>query len=92
MRLDDRKSVVFSLALLFICMLVVPVASSPLNIGTMAYDAWFPGTIAKVAIYNYLLTPSQITNHYKTMTGNQPTGSCHLHLLTVWENYAQSAW
>ncbi len=56
---------------------VTPVAnSSPLNIGTMATDTWFEGAIGKVAIYNYLLTQSQITNHYQTMTGNQPTGSC----------------
>jgi hypothetical protein len=49
---------------------------SPLNIGTMAFDSWFDGGIGKVAIYNYLLSPTQITNHYKAMTGNQPTGSC----------------
>jgi len=49
---------------------------SPLNIGTMAFDSWFDGAIGKVAIYNYLLSPAQITNHYKAMTGNQPTGSC----------------
>ena len=37
---------------------VVPAANgSPLNIGTMAMDAWFPGAIGKVAIYDKLLTP-----------------------------------
>ena len=37
---------------------VVPDANnSPLNIGTMAMDAWFPGAIGKVAIYDKLLTP-----------------------------------
>jgi hypothetical protein len=56
---------------------VVPQAGpSPLNIGTMAFDSWFDGAIGKVAIYNYLLSPTQITNHYKAMTGSQPTGSC----------------
>lgn len=49
---------------------------SPLNIGTMATDTWFEGAIGKVAIYNYLLSQSQINNHYQTMTGNQPTGTC----------------
>jgi hypothetical protein len=56
---------------------VVPQAlSSPLNIGTMAMDGWFPGAIGKVAIYDYLLSPAQISAHYQTMTGKQPTGSC----------------
>jgi hypothetical protein len=56
---------------------VIPQANnSPLNIGTMATDTWFEGAIAKVAIYNYLLTQTQITNHYQTMTGKQPTGNC----------------
>ena len=56
---------------------VIPKANgSHLNIGTMAKDTWFEGAIGKVAIYNYLLTPSQIANHYQTMTGMQPTGSC----------------
>jgi len=50
--------------------------NSPLNIGTMALDTWFDGAIAKVAIYNYLLSQTQITNHYQTMSGKQPTGSC----------------
>jgi hypothetical protein len=56
---------------------IVPQAGpSPLNIGTMAFDSWFDGGIGKVAIYNYLLSPTQIRNHYNAMTGNQPTGSC----------------
>jgi len=56
---------------------VIPQANnSPLNIGTMATDTWFEGAIGKVAIYNYLLTQSQITNHYQTMMGKQPTGNC----------------
>ena len=50
--------------------------NSPLNIGTVSLDSWFQGAIGKVAIYNYLLTPSQIVNHYTVMTGKQPTGSC----------------
>jgi hypothetical protein len=56
---------------------VAPKANnSPVNIGTMALDTWFKGAIGKVAIYNYLLTQTQITNHYQTMTGQLPTGSC----------------
>lgn len=42
----------------------------------MAYDTWFQGAIGKVAIYNYRLSQTQINNHYQTMTGAQPTGSC----------------
>jgi hypothetical protein len=57
---------------------VKPVANnSPLNIGTMATDTWFEGTIGKVAIYNYLLTQTQINNHYQIMTGQAPTGNCN---------------
>jgi hypothetical protein len=56
---------------------VVPTANgSPLNIGTMAGDTWFPGAIGKVAIYNKLLTQAQINAHYQAMTGKSPTGSC----------------
>jgi hypothetical protein len=56
---------------------VVPTAkTSPLNIGTMAGDTWFPGAIGKVAIYDKLLTQAQINAHYKAMTGKSPTGSC----------------
>jgi len=56
---------------------VVPMANdSPLNIGTMAGDTWFPGAIGKVAIYDKLLTQAQITAHYQAMTGHTPTGSC----------------
>jgi concanavalin A-like lectin/glucanase superfamily protein len=50
--------------------------SSPLKIGTMAGDFWFAGAIAKAAIYDHLLTQSQITAHFTTMTGLQPSGSC----------------
>jgi hypothetical protein len=57
--------------------MVVPTAStSPLNIGTMAMGAWFPGAIGKVAIYDKLLTQAQVTAHYRAMTGASPTGSC----------------
>jgi uncharacterized protein YfaQ (DUF2300 family) len=57
---------------------VSPVANnSPLNIGTMATDSSFEGMIGKVAIYNYLLSQTQINNHYQTMTGKQPTGNCN---------------
>jgi hypothetical protein len=49
---------------------------SPVNVGTMAQDAWFQGAIGKVAIYDFLLSQDQITNHYRVMTGKTPTGSC----------------
>ena len=56
---------------------IIPQANnSPLNIGTMATDTWFEGAIGKVAIYNYLLSQTQISNHYQSMTGKQPTGTC----------------
>jgi Concanavalin A-like lectin/glucanases superfamily len=51
-------------------------ADSPLNIGTMARDSWFPGAIGKVAIYGKLLTQAQIDAHYEAMTGTLPRGSC----------------
>jgi hypothetical protein len=56
---------------------VVPMAAgSPLNIGTMAHDTWFPGAVGKVAIYDRLLTAAEITSHYQAMAGQAPTGSC----------------
>ena len=56
---------------------VIPTANnSPLNIGTMAQDTWFPGAVGKVAIYDKLLTQAQITAHYTAMAGHAPTGSC----------------
>jgi Concanavalin A-like lectin/glucanases superfamily len=56
---------------------VVPKANdSPINVGTMAGDAWFQGGIGKLAIYDHLLTQEQIAKHYRTMTGRAPTGSC----------------
>lgn len=51
-------------------------ANSPINIGSMALDTWFPGAIAKVAIYNKLLTQTQISTHYRTMIGEDPHGTC----------------
>jgi cellulase/cellobiase CelA1 len=57
---------------------IIPTANnSPLNIGTMtAYDTWFPGAIGKVAIYNYLLSQTQINSHFTAMTGAGVSGSC----------------
>jgi hypothetical protein len=56
---------------------VVPTANdSPLDIGTMARDTWFPGAVGKVAVYDKLLTQAQISAHYRAMTGHTPTGSC----------------
>ncbi len=60
---------------------VKPVANnSPLNIGTMSMDAWFPGAIGKVAIYNKLLTAAQVTAHYRAMTGTAPDGDVRQHV------------
>ena len=56
---------------------ITPQASnSPLNIGSMAFDSWFKGAIGKVAIYNKLLSQTQISNHFNAMTKTQPSGSC----------------
>lgn len=56
---------------------VKPVANdSALNIATMAKDAWFQGSIAKVAVYGVRLTNEQVAHHYQVMTGKAPTGSC----------------
>jgi hypothetical protein len=52
---------------------IVPVANnSPVNVGTMAMDAWFQGAIGKLAIYDKLLSQAQITSHYMLMTGKAP--------------------
>lgn len=56
---------------------VRPQASdSPLTIGTLAMDSWFPGAMGKVAIYDSLLSQAEISAHFKTMTGKVPSGSC----------------
>jgi hypothetical protein len=49
---------------------------SPINVGSMALDTWFAGAVGKLAIYDYLLTPAQVTSHYRAMTGQAPSGSC----------------
>jgi hypothetical protein len=56
---------------------VIPKAgNSPLDIGTMAMDTWFKGAIGKVAVYDRLLSQSEIDSHFKAMTGVSPAGSC----------------
>ncbi len=56
---------------------VVPEANdSPVNVGTMAHDTWFQGAIGKLAVYDHLLSQERISEHYRTMTGNSPSGSC----------------
>lgn len=57
---------------------VVPAAkSSPINIGVMVpHEGWFAGAVGKFAIYDHLLTQSQINHHFTTMTGKTPSGSC----------------
>jgi hypothetical protein len=63
------------------CMSQFPITpkatGSPVNIGTMNYTEYFKGAVGKVALYDYLLTPSQITQHFEAMTGRQPTGNCN---------------
>jgi hypothetical protein len=56
---------------------VIPRANnSPINIGVMAGEYWFSGSIGKVAIYDHLLSQDQINRHYSKMTGKLPSGSC----------------
>lgn len=56
---------------------VTPVAgNSPLTVGTMAMDTWFPGAVGKVAVYDRLLSQSEIDAHYADMTGKTVAGSC----------------
>jgi hypothetical protein len=50
--------------------------SSPLDVGTMAMDSWFPGAIGKVAIYDHLLSAVQIVAHFTAMTAAPPSGGC----------------
>lgn len=50
--------------------------SSSFTIGTMAFDTWFNGAVGKVAVYNYLLSQTQINGHYQAMKGIAPSGSC----------------
>lgn len=56
---------------------VIPKAgTSPLLIGTMAKGDFFAGAIGKVAIYNRLLTQTEINEHFTAMTGRTPSGTC----------------
>jgi len=50
--------------------------SSPLNIGTMAFDTWFKGAVGKVAVYDRLLSQTEINEHFTAMTGKTPSGTC----------------
>ena len=50
--------------------------SSPLIIGTMAFDTWFKGAVGKVAVYDRLLSQTEIDDHFTAMTGKVPSGSC----------------
>ncbi len=50
--------------------------NSPLNIGTMSMDTWFKGAVGKVAVYNRLLSQTEINQHFTAMTGQTPSGSC----------------
>jgi hypothetical protein len=42
---------------------------SSAHTGTGAYDLPFVGIIDEVALYNYVLTPNQVLNHYNTGAG-----------------------
>lgn len=56
---------------------VKPVAgNSSLDIGTMGLDTFFKGAVGKVAIYDRLLSPTEISAHFEAMTGSLPSGSC----------------
>ena len=56
---------------------IAPTANtSPFNVGSMGLDSWFPGAIGKVAIYDKLLTQSQINGHFVAMIGSSPSGRC----------------
>lgn len=56
---------------------VIPTTNgSALNIATMAMETWFKGAIGKVAIYDHLLSQTDITEHFTAMTGKIPSGSC----------------
>ena len=43
----------------------------------MSKDTWFKGAVGKVAVYNRLLTQTEISEHYTAMTGANPTGTCN---------------
>jgi hypothetical protein len=50
---------------------------SPFVVGTLAQnDYFFKGAIGKVAIYDKLLSQTQINAHFTAMTGKAPSGSC----------------
>ncbi|HSX00362.1 MAG TPA: ricin-type beta-trefoil lectin domain protein [Patescibacteria group bacterium] len=51
-------------------------SSSPFNVGTVAFDNYFPGGIGKIALYDYELPESQVRAHYTAMTGGGFQGSC----------------
>lgn len=50
--------------------------NSPVNVGTMSFETFFPGAVGKVAIYDRRLTRDEIAAHYKAMTGLDPSGVC----------------
>lgn len=47
---------------------IVPAnGTAPVRIGTRDFGSWFQGAVGKVAIYNYELTPAQLTAHRRIM-------------------------
>jgi hypothetical protein len=55
---------------------VVPVNGSGALTVASDLSKYFRGAVGKVAIYNKLLTQTQISNHWTAMTGKPVTGSC----------------
>ncbi|GIP38684.1 hypothetical protein J31TS4_19640 [Paenibacillus sp. J31TS4] len=46
--------------------------TAPMRIGTRDLASFFEGAIGKVALYDYELTPSQLTSHYNAMMESVP--------------------
>ncbi|TVY07790.1 LamG domain-containing protein [Paenibacillus cremeus] len=42
--------------------------TAPMRIGTRDLNSFFQGAVGKVAVYDYELTPAQLTAHYNAMT------------------------
>lgn len=47
---------------------------APFNVGTRNFNSYFQGAVGKVAVYDYELSPSQISRHYSAMTSGPTAG------------------
>lgn len=47
--------------------------TAPMRVGTRDLASFFEGAVGKVAVYDYELTPNQLTAHYNIMTGSTQT-------------------